>query len=42
MRERISGAVDRRRRGGIWTHPVIADGRLHLRGQELLVCFALR
>ena len=25
--------------GKIWTHPVIADGRLYLRDQELLFCF---
>jgi outer membrane protein assembly factor BamB len=28
--------------GGIWTHPVIADGKLYLRDQELLFCFDLR
>ena len=26
----------RSRQGGIWTHPVIADGKLYLRDQELL------
>jgi hypothetical protein len=25
--------------GGIWTHPVVADGRLYLRDQELLFSF---
>jgi len=32
----------RARQGGIWTHPVIADGKLYLRDQELLYCFDLR
>jgi outer membrane protein assembly factor BamB len=32
----------RSRAGGIWTHPVIADGKLYLRDQELLFCFDLR
>jgi outer membrane protein assembly factor BamB len=32
----------RSRQGGIWTHPVIADGKLYLRDQELLFCFDLR
>jgi outer membrane protein assembly factor BamB len=32
----------RSRQGGIWTHPVIADGKLYLRDQELLYCFDLR
>lgn len=27
--------------GAIWTHPVIANGRLYLRDQELLFCFDL-
>ena len=31
-----------RRSGGIWTHPVIADGKLYLRDQELLFCYQLR
>ena len=29
----------RSNRGKIWTHPVIADGKLYLRDQELLFCF---
>ena len=37
-RNRRSG----REQGGIWTHPVIADGKLYLRDQELLFCFDLR
>ena len=28
--------------GKIWTHPVIAGGRLYLRDQELLFCFDIR
>jgi outer membrane protein assembly factor BamB len=32
----------RSKQGGIWTHPVIADGKLYLRDQELLYCFDLR
>jgi len=31
-----------RKQGRIWTHPVIADGKLFLRDQELLFCFDLR
>ncbi len=29
-------------RGGIWTHPVVANGRLYLRDQELLFCFDVK
>ena len=32
----------RKPKGKIWTHPVIADGRLYLRDQELLFSFDLR
>jgi outer membrane protein assembly factor BamB len=32
----------RRPGGGLWTHPVVADGRLYIRDQELLFCFNLR
>ncbi|HEV3118742.1 MAG TPA: PQQ-binding-like beta-propeller repeat protein [Gemmataceae bacterium] len=28
--------------GGIWTHPVVANGRLYLRDQELLFCFDVK
>lgn len=31
-----------RKQGKIWTHPVIADGKLFLRDQDLLFCFDLR
>ena len=29
-------------RGGIWTHPVVCNGRLYLRDQELLLCYDIR
>ena len=29
----------RKQRGRIWTHPVIANGKLYLRDQDLLFCF---
>jgi outer membrane protein assembly factor BamB len=28
--------------GGVWTHPVVANGRLYLRDQELLFCFDIK
>jgi hypothetical protein len=28
--------------GCLWTHPVIANGRLYVRDQELLFCFAVK
>src|ERR1051325_700691 len=28
--------------GRIWTHPVVSDGRLYLRNQELLFCFDVK
>jgi len=31
----------RKRQGKIWTHPVIANGRLYLRDQEYIYCFAV-
>jgi outer membrane protein assembly factor BamB len=30
---------NRKERGGFWTHPVIAHGKLYLRDQELLFCY---
>ena len=27
---------------GIWTHPVVANGRLYLRDQELIYCFDIK
>lgn len=36
-------ASDKRKlRGGVWTPPVIADGRLYLRDQELLFCYEIK
>jgi len=32
----------RSRQGGIWTHPVIANGRLYLRDQDLIHCYAVK
>ena len=32
----------RKPKGRIWTHPVIADGRLYLRDQQLLHCYDVR
>ena len=32
----------RKRSGKIWTHPVIANGKLYLRDQELLFCFDVK
>ena len=29
-------------KAGIWTHPVVANGRLYLRDQELLFCYDVR
>jgi hypothetical protein len=28
--------------GAIWVHPVIANGRLYLRDQEIVYCFDVR
>jgi outer membrane protein assembly factor BamB len=32
----------RKPRGKIWTHPVIADGKLYLRDQELIFCYQIK
>jgi outer membrane protein assembly factor BamB len=32
----------RSRSGGIWTHPVVANGRLYLRDQDLIFCYDVR
>ncbi|MGB4739436.1 MAG: hypothetical protein WBH50_14660, partial [Fuerstiella sp.] len=29
-------------RGKVWTHPVIANGRLYLRDQEIIVCYDIQ
>jgi outer membrane protein assembly factor BamB len=34
--------TQRKPQGKIWTHPVICDGKLYLRDQELLFCFNIR
>ncbi len=39
-RFRLSPQSNQRKRSGrIWTHPVVTDGKLYLRDQELLYCF---
>ena len=30
------------RRGKVWTHPVVANGRLYLRNQDQLLCFDVK
>jgi hypothetical protein len=32
----------RKPRGKIWTHPVISDGKLYLRDQELIFCYQIK
>jgi outer membrane protein assembly factor BamB len=32
----------RSRAGGVWTYPVVADGKLYLRDQELLFCYKVK
>jgi outer membrane protein assembly factor BamB len=32
----------RKPRGGIWTHPVLSDGKLYVRDQELLFCYEVK
>jgi outer membrane protein assembly factor BamB len=32
----------RPQRGGVWTHPVVANGKLYLRDQELLFCYEVK
>jgi len=34
--------TQRKPSGKIWTHPVVANGRLYLRDQEMLTCFDIR
>jgi outer membrane protein assembly factor BamB len=29
-------------KGGVWTHPVVSNGRLYLRDQEFISCFAVK
>lgn len=32
----------RSRRGGVWSHPVVANGRLYLRDQDLIFCYDVK
>jgi outer membrane protein assembly factor BamB len=34
--------TQRNPKGKIWTHPVVADGKLYLRDQELLLCYDVK
>jgi hypothetical protein len=33
---------DSRPQGRIWTHPVVANGKLYLRDQDLIHCYAVK
>ncbi len=35
-------STKRKPSGGVWTHPVISNGHLYLRDQELLFCYSLK
>jgi outer membrane protein assembly factor BamB len=35
-------SANRSPQGGIWTHPVITDGKLFLRDQELVFCYDVK
>ncbi|HVK16060.1 MAG TPA: polyvinylalcohol dehydrogenase, partial [Fimbriiglobus sp.] len=37
-----AASKQRRLQGMLWTHPVIADGRLYIRDQELLFCYQVK
>ncbi len=42
-RFKLSPQSDKRKRSGaIWTHPVVLDGRLYLRDQELVHCYDVK
>ena len=42
-RFKLDPQTDQRKPAGkIWTHPVICDGKLYLRDQNLLFCFDVR
>jgi hypothetical protein len=32
----------RSERGKVWTHPVISNGRLYLRDQDIIVCYDVK
>ena len=38
----VSAAPLRKKSGKVWTHPVISDGKLYLRDQELLFCYEIK
>ena len=35
-------SAQRRPKGGVWTHPVVANGRLFVRDQVLLFCYEIK
>ena len=41
---RLHGSFDQsdRSRANAWSHPVIANGKLYLRDQDVLICYDLR
>ena len=40
---KISPQTEQRNpKGKIWTHPVISNGKLYLRDQELLFCYSIK
>jgi outer membrane protein assembly factor BamB len=41
-RFKIPQETKKTRKGGIWTHPVVANGRLYLRDQDLIFCFDIK
>ena len=32
----------RSRQGGIWTHPVVSNGHLYLRDQDIIYCYDIK
>jgi outer membrane protein assembly factor BamB len=41
-RFKLTAQTQRRPSGKVWTHPVVCNGRLYLRDQELLSCYDIR
>ena len=39
---RVTSQPRQRYANNIWTHPVVANGRLYLRDQDLLFCFDVK
>ena len=33
---------NRKPKGRIWTHPIVSDGKLYLRDQEIIYCFNIK